>query len=532
MRRQNTAKQAIWIPGFALAHNGLGNLLADQGKLEDATAEYRKALELDPHSAVAHGDLGDALFQQDKLKEAEAELRRAVGLDPKLAVAHSDLGGTLLQQGKLDDAELELHQAIALDPELAVAHTNLGHVLYFHHAVDEGLRELRLAADLDPGNAVLRGNLGSMLRDAGRREDAVVEYRRAITLDNDQAAYHAMLGSLLFDLGQGDAAKAEFQRTLAIDPKLPGELADAAKTLVELKEKSGSPELVNASLIDACWLLVASAHLQAMPINWRRCGGSMSNCRTSSTAHPTSLLRRSSAPSPDRRGKRTLPTMPCVYLDPRTGHTFPLDQPRWCGPDHVPLLLTSLPGLTRDEIDTTIRSLWRYRASLPLQPNDPITMGEGCTPLIRRNLHGAPALLKCEWFMPTGSFKDRGASVMLSLLRQQGVREVLEDSSGNGGAAVSAYAAAGGMRATIMAPDSTSPAKTVQMRAHGATVELIPGTRQDTADAAVRRSETVFYASHNWHPFFLHGTKTLAYELWEDLAFRAPDNVVTPCGAG
>jgi threonine synthase len=169
---------------------------------------------------------------------------------------------------------------------------------------------------------------------------------------------------------------------------------------------------------------------------------------------------------------------------------------------------------------------------LPLPVADPITMGEGCTPLIRHTLHGAPALLKCEWFMPTGSFKDRGASVMLSLLRAQGIREVLEDSSGNGGAAIAAYAAAGGMQATIMAPASTSPAKTVQMRAHGATVELIAGTRQDTADAAVRRSDTTFYASHNWHPFFLHGTKTLAYELWEDLGFRAPDNIIAPCGAG
>ena len=221
-----------------------------------------------------------------------------------------------------------------------------------------------------------------------------------------------------------------------------------------------------------------------------------------------------------------------AYLDPRSGETFTLDQPRWCGPGHAPLLLTPLPGLGRAQIDTGLRSLWRYRAALPFQPDDPITMGEGCTPLIPRTLHGAPALLKCEWFMPTGSFKDRGASVMLSLLRAQGVREVLEDSSGNGGAAVSAYAAAGGMQATIMAPASTSPAKTVQMRAHGATVELIPGTRQDTADAAVRRSETTFYASHNWHPFFLQGTKTLAYELWEDLGFRAPDNVITPCGAG
>jgi threonine synthase len=220
------------------------------------------------------------------------------------------------------------------------------------------------------------------------------------------------------------------------------------------------------------------------------------------------------------------------YLDPRTGETFPLDRPRWCGPGQAPLLLTPLPGLTRGQIDSATRSLWRYRAALPMQVADPITMGEGCTPLLPRTLHGAPAHLKCEWFMPTSSFKDRGASVMLSLLRAQGVRAVLEDSSGNGGAAVAAYAAAGGMQATIMAPASTSPAKTVQMRAHGATVELIPGTRQDTADAAIARSATTFYASHNWHPFFLHGTKTLAYELWEDLGFRAPDNVIIPCGAG
>ncbi len=224
--------------------------------------------------------------------------------------------------------------------------------------------------------------------------------------------------------------------------------------------------------------------------------------------------------------------MSFAYLDPRTGQTFPLDQPRWCGPDRAPLLLTPLPGLTRARIDAATRSLWRYRAALPMLVGDPISMGEGCTPLITCRLHGAQARIKCEWFMPTGSFKDRGASVMLSLLRAQGVAAVLEDSSGNGGAAVSAYAAAGGLRATIMAPASTSPAKTVQMRAHGATVELIPGSRQDTADAAVARSATTFYASHNWHPFFLHGTKTLAYELWEDLGFRAPDNIVTPCGAG
>ncbi|HWT09946.1 MAG TPA: pyridoxal-phosphate dependent enzyme, partial [Roseomonas sp.] len=221
-----------------------------------------------------------------------------------------------------------------------------------------------------------------------------------------------------------------------------------------------------------------------------------------------------------------------AYLDPRTGRTYPLDTPRWCGDGQAPLLLTPLPGITRDAIRAEDRSLWRYAAALPFIPDDPITMGEGCTPLVPRVIGGASALLKCEWFMPTGSFKDRGASVMLSLLRAQGVTDVLEDSSGNGGAAVSAYAAAGGMNATIFVPASTSPAKTVQSRASGATIQLIPGSRQDCADAALAESARIFYASHNWHPFFLHGTKTLAYELWEDLGFVAPDNVIVPCGAG
>lgn len=223
---------------------------------------------------------------------------------------------------------------------------------------------------------------------------------------------------------------------------------------------------------------------------------------------------------------------PLAYLDPRSGETFPIGIPRWCGDAGAPLLLTDLAGITRAQIDPTSRSIWRYAAALPLPVAEPITLGEGCTPLLRRSLHGSHVHMKCEWFMPTASFKDRGASVMLSLLRQQGIRSVLEDSSGNGGAAIAAYAAAGGMAATIMAPHATSPAKTVQMRAHGATVELIPGTRQDTSIAAEKRASEIFYASHNWHPFFLHGTKTLAYELWEDLGFRAPDNIIIPCGAG
>ncbi|MGK6320338.1 pyridoxal-phosphate dependent enzyme [Sphingomonas sp. DT-204] len=214
------------------------------------------------------------------------------------------------------------------------------------------------------------------------------------------------------------------------------------------------------------------------------------------------------------------------------GTCYPLDVPRWRGDDGGPLAISDLPGIGRDRIATGERSLWRYAAVLPFPIAAPISFGEGCTPLVRRRFAGGTPLFKLDYVSPTGSFKDRGAAVMISALRQLGVDRVLEDSSGNGGAAIAAYAAAGGLGAKILAPASTSPAKTVQMRAHGAEVELVPGSRQDTADEAVRQSARIFYASHNWQPLFLQGTKTLAYELWEDLGFAAPDNVVIPTGAG
>jgi threonine synthase len=195
-------------------------------------------------------------------------------------------------------------------------------------------------------------------------------------------------------------------------------------------------------------------------------------------------------------------------------------------------MITALPGVRRNMIDRGKRSLWRYAAALPVEVRDPITMGEGLTPLVSRSWRGVPARFKLEWISPTGSFKDRGASVMVSVLRSQGVTKLLEDSSGNGGAAIAAYAAAGGLKAKILVPASTAQDKIVQMRAYGAEIELVPGTRQDVSDAAARQAAAIFYAGHNWQPFFLQGTKTLAYELWEDLKFNEPDNIIVPTGAG
>ena len=223
---------------------------------------------------------------------------------------------------------------------------------------------------------------------------------------------------------------------------------------------------------------------------------------------------------------------PASLIDEVGGEHYSILEPRWCSDSRTSLRVSDLAGITRDSIDRSERSLWRYRAAFPIDPRTPVSLGEGCTPLVPRSFRGHEGLFKLEWFAPSGSFKDRGASVMMSLLRQQGITEVAEDSSGNGGAAVAAYGAAAGMRVHILAPDSTSPAKIAQIGAYGAKVHLIPGPREATEAAALEMAASVFYASHNWHPFFLQGTKTLGYELWEDLGFRAPDNIIIPTGAG
>ena len=221
-----------------------------------------------------------------------------------------------------------------------------------------------------------------------------------------------------------------------------------------------------------------------------------------------------------------------LYIDPRTGKTYPLTDKRWRSDDGNPMMITPLPGISRDDIDPSKRSIWRYQAALPTSIINPVSMGEGCTPMVEKSWGKLSPLFKLEWFNPTCSFKDRGASVMMSFLRQLGITSILEDSSGNGGAAIAAFGAAAGMRVRILAPSYTPVAKVAQIRAFGAEVQLVPGPREESENEAIRQSTDIFYASHNWHPFFLQGTKSIAYEIWEDLGFRAPDNIVIPAGAG
>lgn len=178
-------------------------------------------------------------------------------------------------------------------------------------------------------------------------------------------------------------------------------------------------------------------------------------------------------------------------------------------------------------------SLWRYREALGiLSDSNIVTMGEGFTPLVQDELCGQSVLLKHDQLCPTSSFKDRGSTVMLSKLKEWGITEIIEDSSGNAGASVAAYATRAGIRAHIYIPGYTSAGKAAQIGMYGSDLVKVPGSREDTAQAAWDAASETFYASHNWSPYFINGLKTLAYEIAEQLGWQAPDWVVAPVGGG
>ncbi len=186
-----------------------------------------------------------------------------------------------------------------------------------------------------------------------------------------------------------------------------------------------------------------------------------------------------------------------------------------------------------DKIKKRALNIWRYREALPIFENENIiSFNEGFTPIIPINFGGRSVLIKQDYLFPTSSFKDRGASVLVSKIKELGIKKVVEDSSGNAGSSIAAYCAKAGISCEIFVPEYTPYGKVVQIESYGAKLHRIPGTREDTALAALEASEKDYSASHHWNPFFHHGTKTFAFEVCEQLGWKSPDAIILPVGSG
>jgi threonine synthase len=204
------------------------------------------------------------------------------------------------------------------------------------------------------------------------------------------------------------------------------------------------------------------------------------------------------------------------------------------------LTRVSLPRDRSAAIDQSARGLWRYRSVLPVTPTEPVVaLGEGWTPMI-----DAPALadlvgvgrlwIKDEGQNPTASFKARGMAMAVTRARALGVPGVTVPTAGNAGAALAAYAAAGGVPVRVYAPRTTPPPILDTVEAFGATLILLDGHIGDAG-----REARAYAEQHGWfnvatlrEPYRVEGMKTMGYEMAEQLGWRLPDAFVYPTGGG
>ncbi|MDR5674464.1 threonine synthase [Halalkaliarchaeum sp. AArc-GB] len=230
---------------------------------------------------------------------------------------------------------------------------------------------------------------------------------------------------------------------------------------------------------------------------------------------------------------------------PACGQSYP---DRWrcdCG---SPLRFDWQPtGLGSDPPDPATfdarDGLWSFADLLAVgdDPTDRISLGEGLTPLVdadrrssRTDQPGWNATFKLEYVFPTGSFKDRGATTTLTRARELGVDRIVEDSSGNAGAAIATYAARAGMDAEIYVPAAATESKLRAIERAGATAVRVEGSRGEVTDACIEAVESgdAWYASHAYNPAFFEGTATVAYEIALQRDWTVPDAVVVPLGHG
>src|SRR5437763_3699368 len=195
--------------------------------------------------------------------------------------------------------------------------------------------------------------------------------------------------------------------------------------------------------------------------------------------------------------------------------------------------------ISRDSIAQGPATIWRYRELLPAPAGEPIDLATGFTPLVRAGNLGKRLGLnrlyvKNDTLNPTGSFKDRNVAVATNFALSYGFDTLSCSSTGNLAGSVAAYAARAGLRAMVFIPAGLEPGKVGAASAYGATVVEVGGTYDDVNRLCAELADLYRWAivNVNLRPFYSEGSKTLAFEIVEQLGWRAPDHIVVPVAAG
>ena len=196
--------------------------------------------------------------------------------------------------------------------------------------------------------------------------------------------------------------------------------------------------------------------------------------------------------------------------------------------------------MSRQSIAAGPATIWRYAPLLPAPADDPVDLGAGFTPLVRADRLAAELGLGELWVKddtvnPTGSFKDRVVSVALTTARELGFKVAACASTGNLANSVAAHAARAGMRSVVFVPHDLEPAKIVTTAVYGGRLVAVKGTYDDVNRLCAELASehpTWAFVNVNVRTYYAEGSKTLAFEVAEQLGWRAPDHVVVPIASG
>jgi tetratricopeptide (TPR) repeat protein len=219
--------EALWRdtisknPGSWMAHNNLGNILVDQGQVDQGLALFERARELNPDYADPYSNIGGVLVRRGRAEEALPYFERAIGLEPDTADFRYNLAVALTQLERVDEAIATFENVLARVPRHAPAHNNLALLLVERGALDDAIAHYRIAVEESPNEAGFHENLADALVLAGDHEGAAAEYRAALRLRPEDPALHEGLAGALGMLGRRDDAIAEYTRALALAPDMP-----------------------------------------------------------------------------------------------------------------------------------------------------------------------------------------------------------------------------------------------------------------------------------------------------------------------
>ena len=205
-------------PDLPAPYYNLGSLHADADDLDQAVANLRRATALDPSFADAHFNLANVLARQNRHPEAIAAFRRVLRLEPAYAEAHNNLGHALMRTGRRDEAIACFTEALAHRPDYADAHVNLGCALLDRQQFDEAIACFRKALALDPDLRQAHNNLGTALQEQGRLREASVAFAHALRVKPDYVVAHINLGDVLCQLGQFTEAETCLRQAIELDP--------------------------------------------------------------------------------------------------------------------------------------------------------------------------------------------------------------------------------------------------------------------------------------------------------------------------